>query len=156
MTKRSLADWAAISEIIGTAAVIVSLLVVAFTVSQNTKVLRAANDNLLFQIQDSIVSALANDPSLASIYLKQENGEPLNDVEYERFWHQGFRDLLVWELAYVRHQEGLFSDAQWDSWNKAYSFEFPAMYGEAFWAEARQWVRNDFAAHVDAAYARAQ
>lgn len=156
MAKRSLADWTAISEIIGTAAVIVSLLVLAFSVSQNTKALRATNDNFLYQIQDSIISTLVSDPSLASIYIKRENLEPLTDVEYDRFTNQGFRDLLMWELAFVRFQEGLVSDAQWNSWNNAYSIEFPAVYGDVFWSETREWVRDDFAEHVDAAYVRAE
>jgi len=140
----------------GTVAVVASLIVVAFTVSQNTKAIQASNDNFMYEIQDSILSTLVNDPSLMSIYVKHGRDEPLTEVEYERFWNQGFRDLLMWELAYARHKEGLFSPDQWYGWNRSYSAEFPAVYGEAFWADARKWVRENFAEHVDAAYESAK
>ena len=49
MAKRNLAELAAISEIIGTLAVIISLLFVAFNISKNTRVMQAVNDNFLYQ-----------------------------------------------------------------------------------------------------------
>ena len=154
MGKRNLSEWAAISEIIGMVAVVVSLLLVAYNLGQNTKVMRAANDNMLYQTQDAILSTYADDPSLVSIYIKHLENEELTEVESERLWNQQFRDLSMWELAYIRHHEGLFAPDQWYAWNRAYSTQFTSEFPDAWWAEARTWVRDDFAAHVDAAYAR--
>ena len=133
---------------------IYTLLLVAYNLGQNTKVMRAANDNVLYQTQDAILSAYVEDPSLVSIYIKHRKNEELTEVEYERIWNQHFRDLNMWELAYIRHQEGLFAPDQWYAWNKSYSIHFTSEFPEAWWAEARTWFRADFAAHVDAAYAR--
>jgi len=52
MKKLDLTEWAAISEILGTTAVIASLIFVAYTVDRNTVVMQAANDNFQYQIQD--------------------------------------------------------------------------------------------------------
>ena len=113
MRKWNLSEWAEISEIGGMMAVVVSLLLVAYNLEQNTKVMQAANDNILYQTQDAILSAYVDDPSLVSIKIKQQNKEKLTEVEYERIWNQQFRDLSMWELAYIRHQEGLFAPDQW-------------------------------------------
>ena len=156
MAKRNLAELAAISEIIGTLAVVISLLFVAFNISKNTRVMQAANDNLLFETQDAILNTIVESSEYASIYLRHLNGGELTAVESFRVQQQGFRDLFMWELAYVRHQEGLFAQDQWYSWNKSYSIQFTSEFPDDWWAEARQWVRDDFAIHVDAIYVSAR
>ena len=156
MAKRNLAELAAISEIIGTLAVVISLLFVAFNISKNTRVMQAANDNLLFETQDAILNTIVESSEYASIYLRHLNGGELTVVEEFRVRQQGFRDLFMWELAYVRNQQGLFAPDQWYSWNRSYSTQFTSEFPDDWWAETRQWVRDDFAAHVDGVYASAR
>ena len=60
-------EWAAISEILGMMAVIVSLLLVVSSIRQNTAAMHTTNDNFLYQRQDAIVAALATNPSLAEV-----------------------------------------------------------------------------------------
>ncbi len=73
MAKRNLAEWAAVSEIIGTLAVVISLLFVAFNISQNTRVMQAANDNFLYETQNAILNTVVESSEFASIYLKHLN-----------------------------------------------------------------------------------
>jgi len=155
MEKRNLAEWAAVSEIIGTLAVVISLLFVGFNINQNTRVMQAANDNFMYETQDAILNTVVESSEYASTYLRHLNGGELTAVEEFRVRQQGFRDLFMWELAYVRHQEGLFAQDQWSSWNKSYSVQFISEFPSEWWAESRKWVRDDFAAHVDAVYASA-
>jgi hypothetical protein len=60
MKQRKLTEWAAISDIFETVAVVASLLFVAYTVNQNTTVLQSVNDNFVYQIQDQRVGDIAN------------------------------------------------------------------------------------------------
>jgi hypothetical protein len=60
----SLTEWAAISDIVGNAAVVISLLVVAFTVAQNTTAIRAQIDNHWY---DSCTSRFATDRRWTSL-----------------------------------------------------------------------------------------
>ena len=156
MTKRNLNEWAAISEIVGTLAVVISLLFVAFSLRQNTRLMQAANDNFIYQTQDAILSTLVEDPSLVSIYIKHRNNEELTDIELERIFDQELRDLFMWEVAYARQLEGLYSPNQWEALNKAYSAQFTTGFPDEWSAEARVWFGDDFAAHVDAIYAKAR
>ncbi len=155
MAERNLAEWAAISEIIGTLAVVISLLFVAFNISQNTRVMQTANDNFLYERQDEILNTVVESSEFASIYLKHLNDGELTAVEELRVQYHVFRDLFMWELAYVRNQEGLFAQDQWYSWNKSYSIQFISDFPSEWWEESRKWVRDDFAAYVDAVYASA-
>ena len=156
MAKRNLAELAAISEIVGTVAVVISLLFVAFNISKNTRVMQAVNDNFLYQTQDAILNTIVEDSEFSSIYLKHLNEGELTAIEELRVKYQGIRDLFMWELAFARNQEGLFAPDQWNSWNTSYSIQFTSEFPDDWWAETRQWVRDDFAAHVDAVYASAR
>jgi len=156
MAKRNIAELAAISEIVGTVAVVISLLFVAFNISKNTRVMQAVNDNFLYQTQDAILNTIVEDSEFSSIYVKHLNGGELTAVEELRMQNQGIRDLFMWELAYVRNQEGLFAPDQWNSWNRSNSIQFTSEFPDDWWAETRHWVRDDFAAHVDAVYASAR
>ena len=152
MKKLDLSGWAAISEIVATVTVVLTLLFVAYSVNRNTIVMQAANDNFLYQIQDAILSDGVVDAELASILSKGYRNEELSDIEEERYYNHGLRDMFMWELAFVRNREGLFSPDQWYEWNKAYSFQVTTVFGEERWENARKWVRDDFAGHVDAVF----
>jgi len=156
MAELTLTEWAAISEILGVLAVVISLLLVVSSIRQNTAAMHTTNDNFIYERQDAIVAALATNPSLAEISAKHNNDEDLSEVEHLRLWNQLFRDLLLWELAFVRLNEGLFSPAQWSEWNRVYSIQFLSEFPKSWWAESRQWVTEEFAAHVDSVYAAAE
>lgn len=155
MGELTLIEWAAVSEIIGMAAVIISLLLVVGSIRQNTAAMHTANNNFLYERQDAIVATLVTDPSLAELSVKHQNKEKLSEVEHVRMFNQYFRDLLMWELAFVHLKDGLFGPAQWREWDRAYSLQFVTEFPTSWWVEARQWVSEDFAAHVDAVYAAA-
>jgi hypothetical protein len=151
----TLTEWAAIAEILGMITVVASLLLVARSVTQNTAAMQTSNDNFLYERQDAIIATLVTDASLAQLQVKHENKEQLSDVEHVRMWNQYFRDMLMWNLAFIRFSEGLFSKAHWRDWDRAYSIQFLGEFPPSWWAEARPWVTNDFAEHVDAIYGAA-
>ena len=59
----------------------------------------------------------------------------------------------MWELSYVRYNQGLYSAEQWNNWNDYYEIGLTAAIPEEWWAEVRPWYQDEFAMHVDAAYA---
>jgi hypothetical protein len=155
MTNLNLSEWAAVAEILGMVTVIISLLLVVRSISQNTAAIHATNDNFIYERQDAIVATLVTDPSLAALQVKHEKGEQLSDVEHVRMWNQYFRDLLLWELAFTRFQEGLYSATQWHEWDRVYSIQFSEEFPMSWWAQARTWVNDGFAKHVEEMYAAA-
>ena len=154
MKKRNLTEWAAISDILETAAVVASLIFVAYSVNRNTLVMQAASDTFVYQIQDERVRDIANSSELASIELKVRNNEEVSEVDKHRMVSQHLRELNMWELAYVQYNQGLYSPSRWRVWNSYYEIDLVEKLPEEWWEEVKAWYGDDFAEHVDAAYAK--
>ena len=153
MKRLDLTGWAAIAEIVGTVAVVVSLLFVAHIVNRNTSVMQSVNDNFIYQLQDERVRDIVTDPELASIIVKLRRNEEISEVEMERIRWQNLRELNQWELAFVRYNQGLYSPEQWHNWDGYYDLGFTAVFSEESWTDVKEWYRDDFVKHVDAVYA---
>ena len=154
MKNRNLAEWAAISDILETAAVVASLIFVAYSVNRNTMVMQSANDTFVYQIQDERVRDIANSSELASIELKVRNNEEVSEIDKHRMISQHLRELNMWELAFVQYNQGLYSPEQWNNWNGYYEIDLIEKLPEEWWGEVKAWYGDDFAKLVDAAYAR--
>jgi len=159
MGKRSLKEWSSLAEVVASAAVVISLIFVGYSINHNSHILKATNDSLIFEIQDSIMGQLAGDPGLASIVVTLQSGGEITAIEAKQWeWHL-WRWLGLWELAFNRHNDGLMAEDQWQGWDRAFeTLILDSEFGlaENFWQEDRVSYGQDFAAHVDAAYAKYQ
>jgi len=66
MKKLDLTDWAAAAEIVGTVAVVVSLLFVGMNIKQNTAAVQAMNDNVLYEMTDTFRELISANTSCHS------------------------------------------------------------------------------------------
>ena len=149
MKQRSVTEWAAIAEIIGTITVVVSLLFVAYSINRNTAVLQATNENFIYQLQDDEFSDLSSNPNLASLLLKHHDSEDFTDRELAQYAAHVSRLLNRWELLFNRYRQGLISAEQWEGWNRYYATDFPNQFPKEWWPDWRYSYHSDFASHVD-------
>jgi hypothetical protein len=153
MRKLSLSDWASLAEIVGTVAVVISLIFVVISLERNTAVMQANSDNFIYELQYARTRDIVSSPGMASIYVKHRNGEDLSAEEQERFFWDKMQELSTWELAFNRHRDGLFSTQLWEGWNEYYEVSFPTQFSADAWAEVRDFYAEDFQSHIDAVYA---
>ncbi len=73
METFKLAEWAALAEIIGTVAIVVSLLFVGYSINRNTKKMQAVNENYLYEVQDSRRGAEAANSQLSALVVKAQS-----------------------------------------------------------------------------------
>jgi hypothetical protein len=106
MSKRTLSDWAAIAEIVGTIAVVVSLLFVASSIQQNTAELRLQNNNYMYEQANSALEALMSQPLLVETLTKVEATESLTTADEYRHLAWVTHNLNRWEMAFYWHQDG--------------------------------------------------
>ena len=96
---------------------------------------------------------------MASIVVKLQSGGEITATEAKQWeWHL-WRWIALWELAFNRHSDGLMAEDQWQGWDRAFEIVIlHSEYGlaENLWQEDRVGYGLDFAAHVDAAYAKYQ
>ena len=149
MRKLSLTEWAQIGEVVGMVAVVFSLLMVVYSINQNTTALRGSNANLIFERHAELQALFIADESLSAIVVKKRNSaDELTATEVIR-WEKYTLNLLdIWAMAYERNLEDLLPAHEWRAWNTYFVSTFRAGdekisksrwddnkdgYGESFW-----------------------
>ena len=149
MRKLNLTDWASISEIVGTLAVVISLMFVVLSIDRNTAAVQVANENFLYELTDSYIEAVVSDPGLTAIYVKAGKGDALSDVDRFRVDMQMTRFMNRWNLAFDRHKDGMFDPEKWNMWNESFESSINVQYLREWWAESKSGYGLEFAAHID-------
>jgi len=154
MPKIDIKLLAAGAEIVASIAVVVSLLLVVASIDQNTKSLQSINDNFLYELQNQRLRDVSTDSELASIVVRFFAGEELTTVETRRYGWWAIQELNMWEIAFMRYNEGLLPALQWNSWNRYWSIDMPESIPEQWWSAIKYQYSDEFVAHVDAIYER--
>lgn len=153
MGKPDLTTWAAISEIVASIGVIVSLLFLAYSIRENTVVTQSTNDNFLYELEMARGREISGNPSLATAYTKFARGEVLSDVEETQLLWDNLHQQSAWEIAFVRHRDGVYSEERWKAWDHSFQATLVERFPKQRWEEVSHWYQDDFRGHVDAAYA---
>ena len=157
MRKLDLQAWSAVAEIVGTVGIVISLLFVAYAVSRNTIELRSTNENAQIQMNDEIIAGLLSNTDVFSIVDKRNNGQELTQIENWGMTVFTIRQLNVWEMAFYRHHDGVFSPERWEAANEGYASGlidgFSACNKEC-WENYKIGFGTEFVRHVDAEYER--
>lgn len=155
MQKLKLSEWAAVGEIIASAAVVVSLLVVAYNINRNNEMTYGSMENLIFEQHMELANHVMADPSLAEILAKMRGENPqLSDIEAVRWEKYQTNMLDIWAMAYMRQQADLLGEDHWRAWDGYFTGLFRAG-GERVtkqrWEELKFGYDQGFWAHVNVA-----
>jgi hypothetical protein len=154
MQRRHLTKWAAISEIVAAAAVVVSLLLVAYSIKRNTDEMETSNSNFLYQLDEQVTGDLSREPQLASLFIKVQNDQALSATEKFQFINLQQRYMTIWEIAWTQRNSGSLSEVDWQDWDMYLADYITGSLPEAWWVEIRLNYKPGFAEHVDNQYAR--
>lgn len=113
MRKLSLSEWANFAEIVGAAAVIVSLLFVGVQVRENTAEIRATNRQQLVGRAHQATNSFAQNPEIAVIIAKVQRSDSLTDAEMIQYGYLIRAVLYDVQEAFVLNREGRLDDAYW-------------------------------------------
>jgi len=111
--KLSLSEWANLAEVVGAAAVVVSLIFVGVQVRENTEEIRATNRQQLVGRAHEATKSFALDPGLSIILAKVENSESLTDAEAIQYGYLIRAVLYDIQEAFILNREGRLDDAYW-------------------------------------------
>jgi hypothetical protein len=121
----TLTEWAAAGEIVGTVAVVISLLFVAYSINRNTDATQASSENILFERHTELANQFMLDPTLAELMVKRRNGNTdLTEVEVIRWEKYELNMLDIWALAHSRYKRELLSEDQWETWDRYFTHMF--------------------------------
>ena len=121
MGKFNYSKWSSVAEIIGTIAVVVSLLFVAHSIEKNTEEAQAQQLNDLYDANREIELALASDATWSEI-VRRGNIQfgDLSESEKYRYDLYWAAHLNLWEQLIGRHRQGLVPQDNYEGWNAAY------------------------------------
>jgi hypothetical protein len=107
-----------LSQIIGAAAVVVSLIYVGRQISDNTTEVRANSGRELIVFGQEIDSWLMTNPDLADILAAGSSDyEALSPSHRLRFDQYVMTSLNLYEGAFYYHQDGLLNEEDWTTWD---------------------------------------
>ncbi len=154
MGKRPISEWAAIAEIIGTAAVVVSLVFLVFSIRQNTNAIQAANEDFLYDLNDRWYSDQVNNPEIYENWDKMLAGEALSPAASGQLRDQILRGFNVWENFYVKYRMEMISESQYRNWHESNARWAKRRIPKFIWDDigGAHW-RLDFEDQIDAIYA---
>lgn len=154
MKKLELSEWAAIAEIAGTAAVIVSLFFVVYSINRNTEVMQVTNENFLYQLTDANLESILSKSDFPEIYVKSQGNVELTDVEKIIVDIYIQRFMLRWNLAFDRHQDGMFAADKWEAWDKAYKSGLNLQVLRSWWERFKGDYSGGFVSHIESVLAQ--
>ena len=142
----TLEQWAAVAEIVGAVAVVISLLFVAHSINRNTAMLEAkAESDFLEAWRNTVQIPFFTNERLAEIQLKVHTGEQLTPVE-AKMWENSLRALFdTWSQYYGAHDQGMASERKWKAWNAAILTLWERERMGEFWDEMGwHWIRRTY------------
>ena len=141
MRKMGLSDWASVAEITGTVAVVVSLLVVAYSLERNTTALSGQNINEMYDANREIGQILLVNPELSSIIDRgQIDFSSLTASENMQYKQYIGLNLDIWARSITRENEGLIDEQSVDSWHQYHEDFFRRHLNNELWDEIKwQW-----------------
>ncbi len=154
MKKLTLTEWAAAGDIVGTVAVVISLLFVAHSINRNSDATQASSENILFERHTELANQFMLDATLAELLAKRRNGNTdLTEVEVIRWEKYELNLLDIWALAHSRYQRELLSEDQWQTWDRYFTHMFSnevEAISKARWEELQYGFEQAFWQHVGA------
>ena len=152
MRKLTLQDWAAIAEIMGTVAIVVSLVFVVQGLNQNTKALQISNLNEIYNRTDNVNGDIAASPELASLFVEKVFGVKGLRAEEAQFAITMRRELNQWEQFYLWNRDGVINDDDWEVWDAYYSEYLSGNFPQEWWNGIKKYYYSEFSSHVDHIY----
>ncbi len=153
---------AAIGELAGALAVVISLLYLARQINQNTRAMRRTAAHEAVEGMLNWFSHALADPDLTRIWTQGiESLDNLSEDEIARFALLQFNMMKVAEDIHFQHMEGAMDPGLWEGWSQVFQQYLGAPGSQQYWEQRRllfprrfqEWV-NGFEPNPD--YLRTQ
>lgn len=130
--------------------VLVGILLLVAELAQNRELMRAQMRTELSNGIIEILSFTANDPGLADIVRRADNGEELTDTELLRYRHRDYALFRYLENLHYQYRIGLYDEQEYLPQKLAWAFYLNnSKAAAAEWCRLRPSVSPDFRAAVD-------
>ena len=141
---------AAISEMIASSAVVLSVIYLAIQISRNTTATHSQTHYLTTTALAETAARLASDSELCRVWRRGLSGtDALDEDEYFRFALLGTSVFRNFETLYFQYRAGLVSEEFWDGHreNMLWFYHRPGI--QTWWMEKRLGFGKDFREYLE-------
>ena len=136
MSKLKLSDWSNITDIIGTAVVIITLIFVGLQVRQNTSAVQSSAAQAVHDNFATWYTSLQSEPKLIDITVKGfKNYQSLTETEKGQFIATMMAFCSYSQNAFYKWKEGSLAPELWRGWEFVSMNLFSTPGGKEFWEE---------------------
>ena len=140
---------AAITEIVGTIAVVVSIVYLSIQIRSQSRESRIASVHELNESFRNAITSFQN-PGLADLFARaKDDFESLPEAERLQFISMVQGIMRVWEDAYHQHKERRLNDRVWNAMVVQFSAYLSLRGVRSVWAIRKMAYSEDFRAFVD-------
>ena len=145
-------NWEAIgalSELVGAAVVVVSVVYLAIQVRQNTISVRSATVHAISESFADFTAKLSDDSELLELYIRGLAEDPqLSTLERLRFDFLILTLLRKLEYAFKEHEAGAIRETEWRGWSVPLRLVFSSPGGRRWWSDWAPVISEEFQQHV--------
>ena len=117
-----LEKWALIAQIVGSVAVVATLLVLTVEIRSGANAVRAGSQQEALRLLMEHNATIAANPELARLIwtgIFEQNASSLTGAERFQLSQISSNIFFVYETAYLSHEYGMMNDAEWARWPPA-------------------------------------
>ena len=140
--------FAAIGELVGAAAVVISLVYLSIQVRQNTAVARASTRQAIADANFAGGSDVLYEPEMAKLLAKELRGESLEFHEHLRLQTRAYHGMRHWENMHYQYRAGMLSAEEWQGFRQNLTWLLQTRHFKELWATQRSFFSPPFQAEV--------
>lgn len=146
MTK--IEKWAHVAEIIGAAAVVTSVIYLAYQVRENSTALRGNAAQTRVAIGMDWDSWLTNQGFAAVVVKANDDYGSLSPVEKLQFDQYVSSGLNLWEEAFDSRRSGMLEEEYWQAWDRSFRSRMREDSWQTVWRSNGASYNEEFGSHV--------
>ena len=146
----------AVGEIVGAAAVVISLVYLAIQMRSQNRETRLSTINSSLTAWNSLLALIADNSELADIWNRGLKNEVLSEDQEARFRAFANSYLRVAEGLYLQHLEGRLDRRIWLGIGKGTTVLLAAPGMRRFWSHRKDWYSPEFREFIEVEIASSQ
>jgi hypothetical protein len=141
---RGLRKWALIAEVVGAAAVVISLVFVGVQLAQSNELAREAAEQKQIESIGELSRIVAENPHLADLMVRGQAGAPLTPAEQAEVFSLITYGQRTWEALFYQYKAGRVSPELWEAHRQQARAMQNTPLGQAVWRQRKHWFSRSY------------
>ena len=150
MVRRSLQDWASISEMVGALAIVITLIYVAYELRENTRAMQVTSRQALSNQDLTYFQTGLDSAVIARAMSKYRNGEDLTDLEIAQLEERQHLNFRVFEHAFSLRRSDALDSLEWKRYENVIRLKICGnRFAQSMWSRGKKGFDNEFMGYVE-------